>query len=363
MKIIEIINEDINEGVRSDLARWLASKLGARATAKRPARIDDFAERYINRHDVHASDTSLRHAFPGENLDDVRREIEARARSRFGRQHRRDRRDQRMTRDINFINNVFGRYLTFIRNAINLVALGEVGYILYEPFEQYYTRMSTAGEWLNANDPNERWSQEKYDAFHRQELISLVNKMARIYVANRILRLVPNIGRLLGDRVGNAVSTLSRPIRYLLADEIAKTPQIAEAFSITMINHLFPKENGKVPPVVENIIGSKLADAENAIFGAIKQVEGLPGQGTTNNSTSTQPDTASSTQATQATQAAQTDTASNVQTGVTKTPSVKPLTREQIKLIKPEELKQVGADYYLHIPTGNYIRKHQLPNF
>ena len=353
MKIIEIINEDINEGVRSDLARWLASKLGARAVTGRPARIDDFAERYINRHDVHASDTSLRNAFPGENLNDVRQEIEARARSRFGRQHRRDRRDQRMAQDINFINNVFGRYLTFIRNAINLVAIGELGNILFTPFKEYYDRMSTAEEWLNANDPNERWSQEKYDAFHRQELLSLVNKIARIYVANRVLRLVPNIGRLLGDRVGNAVTTLSRPVRYLLADEIAKNPRIAEAFSLTMINHLFPKENGQIPPVVENIIGAGLANAEDTIFGAIKQVEGLPGQETASTSASTQTGT---------TQTGTTQTGTT-QTGITKKPTVKPLTPEQIKSIKPEELEQVGTDYYRHIPTGNYLRKHQLPNF
>lgn len=357
MKIIEIINEDINEGVRSNVARWLANKLGAKAVTGRQATIDDFVERYITRRDVHASDTSLRRAFPGENLNDVRREIEARARSRFGRQIRRDRRDQRLSQDINFINKVFGRYLNFIRNAINAVAVGELGLILYSPFEQYYTRMQTAEEWLNANDPNERWSQEKYDAFHRQELLSLVNKIARIYVANRVLRLVPNIGRLLGDRVGNAVSTLSRPVRYLLADEIAKNPQIAEAFSLTMINHLFPKENGQIPPVVENIIGSGLVNAENTIFGAIKQVEGLPGQATTDNSAATQTDTTPS--GTPST----TSSTQTVQTGTTKKSTVKPLTPEQIKAIKPEELEQIGTDYYKHIPTGNYLRKHQLPNF
>ena len=342
MKIVEIISENVDEGILSGAARLAARALGGTRLG-RAGRIDDAARRFINRGNTHTSDAQLLHDFPGENLDDIRREIERRASGRFGRQIRRAQRNRQMNRDIEFIRNTFSGALTTIRNTINLVALGELGYILFTPFKEYYDRMITAEEWLNAEDPAKRWSQEQYDAFHRQELVSLVDKIARIYIANKVLRIVPNIGRLLGQNVGNAITTLARPARYWLANEMATHPELANAFSITMINHLFPTVNGEPLPVVENVIGKKLADAENTIFDAVKQAQGLPGQPATTGQGG-QP----------ATQPATTGQAPSASQPAKK----KKPTLDELKPIKPEDWELSGADWLKHVPSNQVFPRH-----
>lgn len=346
MKIIDIISEDISEGWVSNLARSITGA-GAKllGTSERKALIDQFARRYNPNYTMTPADLArIRTKFPREDPNDVAQEILKRSEKirdwNIIRQN-----TQRISQRWDSIKNI----IKGLKHLWVPLIGAELTTILWEPFSHYSDRMDLAEQWLNAKEESERWSQEKYDQFHRSELMALVEKLAGLLITYKILKLPGRALNIFGKGFGNTFNRLTTPARLWLANEIATDKEFSSLLSIKLIEEYFGK-----PFITENL-GSMAVQAEDYIFGKVKQAEQFGQQPSADQTEKSQPTAPKST-------TKSSDQSAVVQpiTGTKKqepAQAKKELSLDQLTPINPEDWEYYSQSLIRYKPTGQLFNK------
>lgn len=355
MKIIDIISEDINEGWISRLARKVtgtgASTLGV---SERKALIDTFARRYPPDHTMTPADlAAISRNFHGEDANKVAKEILKRSTSikdwRAVHQNVR-----RMSQRWQTIKNVI-KGLKVLWGPLITV---ELAAILWEPFSHYSDRMDLADQWLNANDEKERWTQEQYDQFHHSEMMSLIEKVAKLVIFNKLLKLPGHALRIFGKKFSDAFNSLTTPVRLWVAGELSSSEEAAWFLPILLVEEALGRQ------FVTDTIGEHfITQAEGYVFNRIEQAkkeaekkEKEKQQGTTQSTTTsaTQSDAASS---------AQSATRSSNQKLQVKPSNIQQTTLNLLKPYVPSDWEYYSPTLVRHIPTQTLHPKAVVDQF
>ena len=351
MKIIEIVDTTINEASPwSSIAKYVTG-LGAKAlnVGQRKALIDKFAGRYPPDYIMKRSDLKrIEKEFPGEDPNDVAKEILQRSstvRNWGAVQQNVARTSARWAQ----IKNIIGGLKSLWTPLIGI----ELATILWEPFSHYSDRMDLADQWLNAKNESERWTQEQYNQFHHSELMALIEKLARLFITYKVLKLPGRALNIFGKNFGNAFNQLTTPARLWLADELASSKEFSEFLPILMVEEALGKQ------YVTNAVGKYLVgQAEGYVFDRIAQAEqgkqdkqqGAPQQGVAKPA----PTTPSS------------STTTDTQQPTTTQEPVKTTQKSTLELLKPynpEDWEYYSQQLVKHKPTGTYHSKAVVDRF
>ena len=377
MKIIEIINEDINESIWSRLfgapVRGAARLLGA-ARLPRRERITNYALRYRPGVNTHGRidgirDRDLLNDFPGEDLARVRREIARR--SEPARAERELRQNWRgLTHRWRQIRSVARALPSTWTTVIGV----ELATILWGPFSHYIERMDLADQWLNAKEESERWTEDQYNKFHHAEIMNLIEKLAKLLIVNKVLKLPGHALKVLfGTRFGDAFNRLTTPVRLWIAGNLALSKEFSEFLPVLLVEQALSRE------YVTDAVGSTLiSQAEDYVFNRINTAEQdstsnateqptaqttpTTGQSTTSQPTAqTTPTTGQST--TSQPTAQTTPTTGQSTTSQPTRQATQKSTIELLKPYKPEDWEYVSQQSVKHIPTNTYHPKAVVDRF
>lgn len=132
--------------------------------------------------------------------------------------------------------------------------VGTLAYVLLKPFQDYQEQMNFADQYLHAKDPNERWSVEYYEKFHRAAMAKLISDVAVLWATHFLLKLPVKV---ISWRFGNGIMTITRPGRLWLADQISYDSEVAKAVGAYIFRQV-DKENPMIDSQLvtrgENII-------------------------------------------------------------------------------------------------------------
>ena len=354
MLITELLDEEHKQLQESRLGAIISG--GARIVAgwKRSRKIKHYASGYSETQQLTpALRAALRRDFPNDHPTAVHNEILA-AVSKMNMASSRSARRRASAGRSSVNNAALVRTATVITERAGAVArtLSLFLIVLKEPIMFYHTNMTNATQYLTAKDPNERWTSDQWEAYHKQQWALLISRVATAIVVNGIVKkmvyFIPSKGaRALGlggnssfARVITAISkTGSAPIRHSIVDQLVNNESTMTFFASLLMIELFNL------PVITDMLGKPASVIENTILKSVedarKKAENIPGTQSSQTPQSSQPS--------QSSQASQ--------------PSQAPQPKRPIDRYMPyraSDWEQVNQSYVRHIPSGSIFRAAEL---
>lgn len=354
MKIIEIVDTTINEASPFSSAAKFITGLGAKAlgVGERSAKIDRLAAKYRPDYVMQQKDfDKIRIEFPNENADKVAKEILQRSGTIRNLSAAKKNVERMSTRWDQIKNNVKRvKYLWGPLIGVELVT------ILWEPFAHYIERMDLAEQWLNAKDESERWTEAQYNQFHHSELMALIEKLARLFITYKVLKLPGRALNIFGKNFGDAFNRLTTPVRLWVTDELSSSKEFSDKLPILALEQLLGEQ------YITNMVGKYLVDNANSyVFDRIKQAaEDRKKAEQDAAKTTAQPNLGVKPAAPNTQQPATSTSTGTTQEPVKKTQKT---TLELLKPYNPEDWEYYSQQLVKHKPTGTFHPKAVVDRF
>lgn len=270
MKIIEVVlplnEEPLNEF--KPFVRWLG-KFGALVGPKtaREHNIFNLVDKYL-RNKKTLSDAEITRLFPSAttpaDIARIRKEVETAAKGDFGKIAKKNIKQEQYARGQVRIENLKEKGRA-IKAGWGLFMSGYMLTVLYKPIEEYLTQMDYAEQWLNAADPNVRWTIEKYEAYHRSQMLHLLNRLGILLISHVITKAPKLFIRMVSPKIAKVFDSLTAPARIYLLDKVANDETVIKALSIAALEQKFGIT------FFSDTIGEIATSFEDIIFGAVEQ--------------------------------------------------------------------------------------------